>query len=164
MTFNEIRNKVVNFLRNSRNEDPSDVLNAYFSDIPKESCIGEAEELLVLLAEGTARPQARVDMINSGNPGVIAMRTSYAYPLLLTVLSWWVYAVYDTGTVAELTLEEKVALHKRLKDGIFRWDWQGYDKHRYDHLLDRLVPFEPQLQSNPPPGILRRIKLFFCGS
>lgn len=164
MTFNEVKGKVANFLRNSRSEDPSDVLNTYFAGIPKESRIREAEELLVLLVERTSKPQMRADMINSGSPGVIAMGMSYAYPFLLTVLSWWVHAVFDTGTATELALEEKVALHKRLKDGIFRWDWQGYDEHRYDYLLDRLVPPKPQLQSNPPRGILRRIKLFFCGS
>ena len=164
MTFNEVKGKVADFLRSSRSGDPSDVLNAYFASIPAESRIGGAEELLVLLVERTARPQTRADMINSGSPGVISMGLPYAYPLLLTVLGWWVYAVYDIVIAEELTLEEKVALHKRLKDGIFRWDWQGYDKHHYDHLLDRLVPPEPQLQNNPPRGILRKIKLFFCGS
>jgi len=166
MTFNEVKGKVANFLRNSRSEDLSDVLNAYFAGIPKESHIGEAEELLVLLVERTAKTQTRADMVNSGSPGVIAMGMPYAYPLLLTVLGWWVNAVYNTGTAAELTLEEKVVLHKRLKDGIFCWDWQGYDEHRYDYLLDRLVPPEPsrkqQSKSKPPQGILRRLKLFFC--
>jgi len=167
MSFNEVKGKVANFLRDSSG-DPSDVLNAYFAGIPEESRIGEVEELLVLLAERTARPQTRADMINSGSPGVIAMGMPYAYPLLLTVLGWWVHAVFKTGTAKELTPEEKVALHKRLKGGIFRWDWQGYDEHHYDYLLDRLVPPKPsreqQSETKPPQGILRRLKLFFCGS
>lgn len=164
MDFNEVKGKVANFLRDSRSGDPSDALNAYFAGIPEESGIGEAEELLVLLVERTARPQTRADMINSGSPGVITMGMPYAYPLLLTVLGWWVHAVFKTGMTKELTPEEKVGLHKRLKDGIFRWDWQGHDEHRYDHLLYRLVPPEPSPEQQSKRGRLRRLKLFFGGS
>ena len=168
MTFNEVKVRVSNFLRDQKSGNPSDVLNTYFAGIPEESRIGKAEELLTLLVDRTTKPQTREDVIGSGSVGVIVLGLPYAYPLLLTVLGWWVYAVYYTGTAKELTLEEKLALHKRLKDGIYRWDWQGYDARRYDYLLDRLVPPEPSKeqhsQGKAPYGLLRRLKLFFCGS
>jgi len=161
MTFQEVKVQVANYLHYSGSGDPTDVLNAHFTSIPEESRIEEAEELLTLLVERTARPQTRSDMVNSGSVGVIATGMPYAYPLLLTVLGWWVGAVYHTGTVTELTTGEKLALHKHLNDGIFRWDWRGYDANQYNYLLDRLVPPEPQPQSKPARGILQRLKLLF---
>ena len=86
------------------------------------------------------------------------MQMHYAYPLLLTVLGWWVNAVFNTGTTTELALEEKAALRKRIEDGIFRWDWRGVDSHYYDHLLNRLVPPEPQPQSKSTHGVLAWFK------
>jgi hypothetical protein len=173
MTFSEIKGEVTSFLNDSRSGDPSGRLNAYFSGInayfsgiSEEARIGEAEELLNLIAEQTARPQSNAEMINSGSPGVIAMGIPYAYPLLLTVLGWWVFAVLKTGTKTELTAEEEATLHKRLKDGITRWDWLRCDDHHYDPLLNQLVPpqLQPQQQQSRIPGILARIKQFFRGS
>lgn len=168
MVFEEVERQVKNFLSNSANEDPASDLNVFFTELSKERRIESAEKLLIPLVERTARPQTHQDMINSRSVGVIAMRMPYAYPLLITVLGWWVYSVHDTETATELTTEEKLALHKRLKDGLSRWDWLGYDAHSYDHLLNRLVPPEPsqeqQLPSKPSNGILRRLKLFLCGS
>jgi hypothetical protein len=161
ISFNDLKAMVANFLRNSKNADPSNALNEYFGSIPEEQRIKEAEELMILLVNRTAKPQTKEDAINSGNIGVITMGLPYAYSLLLTVLSWWVYAVYHTGTAKELTLEEKQALRQRLKDGIYRYDWLGADPRHYDSLLDQLVPAESVKTIPPALSALAQLKARF---
>lgn len=151
MTFKEVKQKVSDFLADSRKRDAAEAVDEYFRDVPAKDCVKEAEELLVLLAKGTGRPQTKEDLYRCGNVGVIALGTHYAYPLLLTVLDIWVMGVYRPEEVATMSPEEKLALHDRLKKGTEQWDWQGLDAHRNNIILERLVPPEPA------PGILKKL-------
>lgn len=161
MTFEEVRDSVVLFLRDSRSGDPIDLLSSYFGGLSETERIMPAEELLDLLAEGTRRPFTYEDTIRSGSPGVITMRLHYAYPHLLTVLGWWVWATHSTHmkTTGGLTSEAKALLHEYLTVGIEQWDWDRRDHARYASVLRSLLPPPPPKpqEEKSPPGFLCRI-------
>jgi len=167
MDFERLKSEVKHFGYDSTRENPSDAVNAYFSrtDIGAEDRIWQAEQLLDFLAKAVAQPQTYQDKINSGSPGVICMNIHFAYPLLLTVLGWWVDTLFYTETAKELTQEEKGVLYSRLNVGLRRWDWNRLDEGRYDGLLRQLLPPKPpKAPEEKKPSILKRLVLSFCGN
>ncbi len=155
-TFGEIRDRIEQYLRDSKTENPYNVVNQYLEQISVERRISEAEELLTLIRKAmTKQPNTLEDRYRSGSPGVIVMGSHYAYPLQLTLLGWWVYAHLDA--VKDLNPEDKRALHNRLIEGINYFDVYGHDRDRYDYLIDGLVE-TPETPKKQKVNLFQRIK------
>lgn len=157
-TFDDIKRKVAQYLDNSRNADPSDEVIAYFNNIPHGRRIKEAANLLNLIKAGMAKTKE----VNpfSGNIGVIVLGLHYAYPLLLTLLSYWVNAVYKNTMSIETGEGYHVGLYMELYEGINKWDEKGMSKGYYNHLMDPLIPHE-QPETVKKPGRFGRLLALF---
>jgi len=159
MLFNEVKEMVRAYLH-GEDSGTYDAVNKYLTSIytDKEQLARETHEILQLLRNGILEKQpTREDSVRLGNVGTIAMGLHYAYPQLVTVLSYWVGARVDLALAQNLTEEQRKDLRTSIEKEIVYFDVHGWEvrEERHEYLLRKLFcPSKPepsQVQPKPSP-------------
>jgi len=141
MTLDAVRNLVSANIDDVKNRHLYNKICEYLDSIESKQKEIESETLLDFARDKLLSKRCnKRDACKSGSPGVVVLKLHHAYPLLLTLLGYWVNAVWKNGWKENLSAVEKRALYDRLRQGIDYWDFKGLDRDRYDYLLDRLLP------------------------
>ena len=168
MNFEQIKVRIRLYLEGKGGDDIYDIVNGYLRGIfdEKERMAQEGKALVSLLQGGVSQSFTQEDAVRFGNVGTIVMGMHYAYPLLVTVLGYWVEAECSIAIAKDLGEEER----KEIRSDIERWiehfdvyGWEVRERH-HDYLLDRLfVPSPPPSPPSPPtkPSILQRVLAIF---
>ena len=141
MALDEVRNLVSTYIDDVKNRQLYNKICEYLDSIEGKQKEIESETLLDFARDKLiSKRYSKRDACRSGSPGVVVLELHHAYPLLLTLLGYWVNAVWKNGWKENLSAERKRVLYDCLRQGIDYWDFRGLDRDRYDYLLDRLLP------------------------
>lgn len=166
MLFDKVKEMVQAYLQ-GEDSGTYDVVNQYLNSIytDKERLARETHELLQLLRDGILGKQPTNETsVRLGNPGTITMGLHYAYPLLVTVLGYWVGALVDLALSQNLSEEQRKVLRSSIEAEIFHFDVHGWEvrEKRHEYLLRRLFdPPQPELPKVQPKLSLRQKLLSF---
>ena len=151
MDFMGVKQQVRTYLEGRGRTDIHEVVNGYLGSIynDKERLAREAKQLLSLLQVGVGQPYTQEQAVRFGNVGTIAMGTHYAYPLLITVLGYWIDAECSVAIAKNLGEEERKDIRADLERQMRDFDVYGREvaEGRQDHHLNRLYTPPP-----PPPA------------
>jgi len=158
MLFDELKEMVRTYLQ-GEDSGTYDAVNKYLTSIyaDKERLAQETHELLHLLRNGIIGKQpTREDSVRLGNVGTITMGLHYAYPLLVTVLGYWVGARVELALAQNLNEEQRKNLRTSIEKEIVYFDVHGWEvregRHEY-HLRKLFIPSEPEpSQVQPKPS------------
>ncbi len=159
MLFNEVKGLVQAYLQ-GEDSGTYDAVNKYLTSIytDKERLAQETHELLQLLRDGILKKQpTREDSVRLGNVGTITMGLHYAYPLLVTILGYWVGACVNLALNQNLKEEQRKDLRTSIEKEIVYFDVHGLEvqEGRHEHYLRKLfIPSKPepsQVQPKPSP-------------
>jgi hypothetical protein len=165
MLFDKVKEIVQTYLQ-GEDSGTYDVVNKYLTSIyaDKERLARETHELLQLLRDGMLGKQPTSEAsVRLGNVGTITMGLHYAYPLLVTVLGYWVGARVDLALTQNLNEEQRKALRTSIEKEIVYFDVHGLEvrEGRHEYRLRKLF-IPPKEEENPQvqPKLSLRQKVF----
>ena len=170
-TFQDIKGKLVAYLRDPKSGDPYNLINQYLGDATDShdwgDVRGEVEDLLFTMRKRMDQERNPQADIEHGTPGTITLGLPYYYPLNLTVLTYFVHGEVDS--VKGAGQESKEYLMRALSPIVGYYDPYGYDVNRnLVHMQRTLFPQpveEPRViasamkgDEQPRPRLLQRAK------